>query len=157
MGSCVCCLAVLGDLAAGWGEPEASLWVLLALSQHWLHPGWLCTALSCDQPPQVRLQRARHLVCREPFSPRAMPYPPPAPEPHLLRSPRWVLFLQRGCPGPPVRAEGQLPPLGASLSVHPCRAPCASPSVSDLMLRRDLGGRAPIGEGRQSLKNSGAE
>lgn len=101
MGSCVCCLSVLGDLAAGWGKPEASLWVLLALSQRWLHPGWLSTALSCDQPPQVRL----HHCLQRALLPRAMPYPPPAPlptpEPHL-RSPRWVLLLQGACPGPPV-------------------------------------------------------
>lgn len=49
-----------------------------------------------------------------------------------------------------VAPAGQLPPLGTSfLSVHSHRAPCVSLAISDLMLCRDLGGRAPVGEGRQ--------
>lgn len=84
MGSCVCCLSVLGDLAAGWGKPEALLWVLLALSQHWLLPGWLSTALSCDQPPQVRLhhclQRALLPQSHALSAPRPAPYPRASPE-----------------------------------------------------------------------------
>lgn len=116
MGSCVCCLSVLGDLAAGWGEPEASLWVLLALSQHWLHPGWLSTALSCDQPPQVRL---RH--CLQSPSP---PEPCPIPEPHL-RSP-WGVAPAGSLPRTSCALRASCLPLGpACLStpaghlVHP--------------------------------------
>lgn len=92
---------------------------------------------------------------RRALSPRAMPTPPLGTVPPKKPS-RWVLLLQGAARDLLHAPEGQLPPLGTSLLSAPQGTLCI-PVHQRLGVRRDLGGRAPVGEGGQIFRSPVAE